>query len=370
MAPIGWLKIVDWKHDNNEVEVSKPYIERCFSTDWRKSKVIEYSTKSLNYFDSEANLAADQMQLRFNDLDEQSPFIYYDPYILFSDYLKALNFFPYNSIITSKSVVSKIMNTPFEINRERREWTIYAELMKNNYIYLYYDKATDDRPSALLAKQYELLKRHLFVKIPIRYYRKTTSVFSEIFGEIIRLKIGTHDLYYTSEIPGVLSDYEITREKELRTAEHVFCDVFKNDEFTPEVISYNPLWWSKAALINAKQCVLTAYDTNTNSLSETIKFNLDKFDDIINYENLWSPNSAWNFLNDFLRFVEESVKTVADDNKSKCLWKFQSFLNGKPFVTCETFIRAQENGKEILLPFELNPVDTVLSCHLQDVMWG
>ncbi|KAK9510119.1 hypothetical protein O3M35_004971 [Rhynocoris fuscipes] len=352
MGPLFWLAITDWKKEKDKLNISKPYIDRYFSTDWRKNKVLDLSFQSLKYFDNEVSLNVNDIPSHYKDLINSLPQIDYDACLLFDDYKKKFNY-PDDSIITSRRILSNIMNTPFEVNHEKRKWIIEAELLKNDIVYLYCENDGEHNVQEF-HKHYELLKRYLFVKKPIKYNRKVCTAFNEMFGELLRLKLDVHDIFYTTEILGVNSNHEISVKEELCTAEHIYFDIFDSDELPREVNNYNPFWWSNSTLINASKCIIASYDCNNECLKEIIKFNTDKFNEKSNYENIWSPESAWNFLNEFLNFVYETMHSVSTDIKYRCIWKFQSFLNDKPYVSCETFIRTIENGIETLKPLTLD----------------
>ncbi|KAK9510808.1 hypothetical protein O3M35_005515 [Rhynocoris fuscipes] len=276
-----------------------------------------------------------------------------DPYKLFSNFIKSFCW-TMDNMVGTRSIVSRIMNTPFEINKDiERKWIIKAEIIEENCIYLYYDR--DDKPNNItdkMAKQYELLKRYLFVNHPVN--RKVISTFNEMFGQEFYFNRKKGNFFYSTEIPGVISDQEITNNEQLTSVEYIYFDIFEDGEFSEDVINYNPIWWSKAALTKAKQCILASYDKVNDCLKEIYKFNIDKFDDKTKYENLWSPDAAWNFLNDFLNFVEYSVFSVSSDIRKKCVWKFQSYPNDEPFVSCEILIRNVVNDQETLTPITVN----------------
>ncbi|KAK9504016.1 hypothetical protein O3M35_010460 [Rhynocoris fuscipes] len=326
MAPSFWLEITDWKKENTL-----------------------RSLESLKYFDNEADLDIKKINSKINFFLKKIPFIYYDAFKLFSNFIKSYDCDD-NEILSSRSVISRIMNTPFEINRGRRKWIIKAKLFKNNAIYLYYDREEEEYLSEDIAKQYEILKRYLFVKYPVNYYRNETSVFDEIFGRIAFIDLEIGKLYYTTEISGVISDSKITNIDELNEATYIYCDIFEDGKFSQDVINYNPIWWSKAKLTNAEQFIIASYDKHNNCLKKILKFNMNEFEDKRRYENLWSPDAAWNFLNNFIQFVRNSVNCVSDEIKNKCIWKYESFQDKRPFVTCEILFNVSENGDEVLIP--------------------
>ncbi|KAK9506091.1 hypothetical protein O3M35_008089 [Rhynocoris fuscipes] len=335
MAPVFWFEITDWK--NEIVLVSDILIENdiYFSSESMKTIPVRSSLNSLRYFDTKADLDLNKIKTKFNILLKKINFINYNAFKLFSDYKKSF-YYKVNEIVASRSVISRIMNTPFEINLNRRKWIIKAELFGNeNSIFLYYDQDEEKKLSEEMAKQYEMLKRYLFAKFPISYHRKVTSAYNEMFASFIEAKLGSHEICYTTEIPGIVSNTEITSIEQLNTVEPIYCDIFEDGEYSEDLINYNPIWWSKAALLNAKQCIIASYDKNNDCIKNIYKFNIDKFEDKTKYENLWSPDAAWNFLNDFLQFVKDSVKSVSSDVKGNCMWKFQSFPDDEPTVSCE-----------------------------------
>ncbi|KAK9506779.1 hypothetical protein O3M35_008652 [Rhynocoris fuscipes] len=344
-------EITDWKHKLAPLQVNQPVITEFFSSsDWKRSQINKVSLKSLKYFDNEADLDINIVKKKINQLREKIRFVKYDQYKLFFDFIKSLNYS--GSIITQRSVLSRIMNTPFEVNRDRRKWIIKAEIFKNNRVHLYYEKDQELNISEEMSKQYELLKRYLFVKHPVSYYRNVTSAFDEVFGASSVLNSGSHSLYYTTEIAGVISDQEITTLQQLKATEHIYCDIFEDGEFSEDLINYNPIWWSKAILTNAKQCIIASYDKHNDCIKNIYKFNMDKFDDKTKYENLWSPDAAWNFLNYFIQFIKDSVNSIPNKFRNQCVWKFESFPNNESSVSCEIFLRKMENGKETLTPVD------------------
>ncbi|KAK9499468.1 hypothetical protein O3M35_002499 [Rhynocoris fuscipes] len=317
MAPIFSMEITDFKKEITQVNITNHCIWGGCSAKMR-SKVVLGSRKSLKYFDKEADSDINKIQSKVNDSNLEMKYFDYNPYKLFVSYRnKVVDCYPRNRIETSRSCLSKIMNTPFEINGEKRKWIITAKSIRKESIHLYYEetKKTDNKT---LTEKYELLKNHFFVKIPISHYRKVKTIFSEVFIENRQINVDGHEVIFCTEIPGIVSDKEIQNIQELRSAEHVYLDIFKSGEFTKEVIDYNPIWWSKATLINAKQCIIAAYDYDNDCIEDIIKFDIDKFEDKSSYENLWSPTAAWNFLSDFLRFVKDSVNSVSEDIKDKC----------------------------------------------------
>ncbi|KAK9506802.1 hypothetical protein O3M35_008669 [Rhynocoris fuscipes] len=348
MSPLFWLEIIDWKKEINPVYVSIENIYSCFSSsDLKKRQLTRDSFESLKYFDNEAILDIDKVKRKCNQLEEKlrTRFVKYDQFKLFNNFKRSIFEYSNGALIASRSVLSRIMNTPFEINQDRRKWTIKAEIFRNKQIYLYYDKNEEQNMSEEMFKQYELLKRYLFVKHPVSYHRKVNSVFDEMFGAGINIRLGSHYMLYTTEISGIISERKINTINELNSAtdDIIYCDIFEDGEFSEDIINYNPIWWSKAVLSKAKQCIIASYDKDNNCIKDIYKFNMDKFDDKTQYENLWSPNAAWNFLNTFLQFVNDSVNSIPNEYRNKCVWKFQSFPNNQPFVSCEIVYRDIEN---------------------------
>ncbi|KAK9506746.1 hypothetical protein O3M35_008623 [Rhynocoris fuscipes] len=319
MAPLFWFEITDWKNEKSHIRILEQCTHWYFSSnDWKKCQIKFGSLKSLKYFDNAADLDINRVQTKINQLHEKI----------------------------------RIMNTPFEINQDRRKWIIKAEIFKDNRVHLYYDKDQELNISEEMSKQYELLKRYLFLNSTKGYRRKVTSAFNEIFGTLIRLRFGAIYLFYTTEIPGVISDNEIINIEQLDSVEPVYYDIFEDGEFSEDLINYNPIWWSKAVLTNAKQCIIASYDKHNDCIKNIYKFNMDKFVDKTKYENLWSPDAAWNFLNDFLQFVKDTVNNIPCEFRNECVWKFQSFPNNEPIVSCEIFFYKIENGQKKLTPVD------------------
>ncbi|KAK9506145.1 hypothetical protein O3M35_008133 [Rhynocoris fuscipes] len=348
--------ISDWMKERSEVSNKKqPVFSTCFTSNWNNTEVNEIDAyKSLKYFDNEAVLDVNKMNTEFKYFLDEIPVVNYEKFKLFSDLIHFYNF--NDKLITSRSVLSRIMNTPFDVNEGRRKWIIKARRLHDNGIHLYYDK-DQENISDKMDKQYEMLKRYLFLKYPLDYHRKVTAAFNELFGQLFYLEFDNFELYYTTENPGVISNQELTNCVQVNSAEQVYCDIFEDGEFSDDLINYNPIWWSKAELIKAKQFILASYDKNNDCIKQIYKFNMDKFDDKAKYENLWSPDAAWNFLKDFLQFVKHSMDRVSSDVKEMCIWKFQSFPLNEPLVSCEILINETENGKEKLTPLKLEDLN-------------
>ncbi|KAK9506099.1 hypothetical protein O3M35_008095 [Rhynocoris fuscipes] len=353
---VSWAteRLTDWKKEIAPVSISEQCICSYFSTSEWLNKLVIDTLELLRYFDKEAELDISKMQAIFNELFDKIKVPTYDQLKLFL-YFKNTLCYTDNSFVASKCVLSRIMNTPFDINQDKRKWIIFGNIYKDNLIHLLYQPDEDNNmPSEQIAKQYELLKRYLFVKHPVRYHRNVIETFNEMFGTTMKIKIGQHLVYYTTELPGIVSDNKIETLDQLIASESVYCDIFEDGEYSEDLINYNPIWWSKAALLNAKQCIIASYDKNNDCIKNIYKFNIDKFEDKTKYENLWSPDAAWNFLKDFLQFVKDSVNSIPNKFRQNCFWKFQSFPNDEPFVSCEIFHLKIENNEEIWKPIDKN----------------
>ncbi|KAK9507745.1 hypothetical protein O3M35_007529 [Rhynocoris fuscipes] len=336
MAFQSVFKIVDWKKENSEIDTKNSVLFGCGSSSCRRQKFNFSKYNSLKYFNSDIELKASTFQTKVNDVIDILETIQYNPYRLASNFRDVIVNYPANCVITSRSVISKIMNTPFEINKEKRKWIIKAKLTERGFIKLYYDEdSVSSTRSESFLKHDELLKNYLFTEKPQSYCRKIISLINDIFIEMYKISIGDHDLAFTTETPGVIFNEEITDIEKLRLSEHIYYELIDSEDFSPEVMNYNPIWWSKAVLFKAKQCIIGVYNRDNDNIQEIIKFNVDKFEDERLYENTWSPKAAWNFLNDFLSFVKNELEKIPEVDRKRNILKFQSFYNDKPYVVCE-----------------------------------
>ncbi|KAK9499334.1 hypothetical protein O3M35_002387 [Rhynocoris fuscipes] len=230
------------------------------------------------------------------------------------------------------------MVTPFKVNNEQNnKWTIWVKLV-NGKIHLC-TAEDDNQHTEIIAKHFQLLQNYLFVRKPILCHRQILPQLHYHFYQVYKLNIGNIQLIYPVEISGVKYDNTVTNVNDLIAADHVYCDIFKDGEFSPEIINYNPVWWSKAVLMKATKCFIGVYKEQ-DRISEIIQFTIDKFNETENYENLWSPKAAWNFLQATLIFIKESINNVKSELRNDCVWKVENFVNNNDFVTCQPLIRS------------------------------
>ncbi|KAK9502938.1 hypothetical protein O3M35_011618 [Rhynocoris fuscipes] len=335
MAYQSLFKIGDWRKENSEIKI-RNYLFACGGTTSRRQRINLGRYEPLRYFNNDAYLNRDVIVEKINNVIGMLEMIKYDPYRLACDFRGIINNYPDNCFITSRSVLSKIMNTPFEINQEKRKWVINVKITIKG-IKLYYDEDTviSTRSQSFL-KHEELLKNYLFTENPqIEYLPDTISLINENFFEINRLDVGNHKLAFTVETPGVISNEVINDFHTLLLSDHVYYELIDATDFTPVMMNYNPIWWSKAKLANAKQCVIGVYNKRNNNIQEIIKFNADKLNDMRAYENTWSPKAAWNFLNQFLSYIKNELAKIPEADRRNTILKLQSFYKDKPFIVCE-----------------------------------
>ncbi|KAK9512831.1 hypothetical protein O3M35_001161 [Rhynocoris fuscipes] len=304
MAPVSCLEIIDWKEEKCEgVNVTKPEVLSCFTRDWNGNIPIKALIEPLDDFENWRNM---------NDA-----------------IVKEYNF------TTDRNTLSYIMNTPFEIMEDKRKWTILAKYdgdtinlkQENNTIL-----------SETLNKHYDQLKRYLFIGNPQKLNSKTTSLFYQSIYDIIQINIGDNRVLYSAECPAVdTNEGQMNFEKFIKS-ERIFCDIIDINEFRLDRIQYNPFWWSKAKLSNARLGFIGVCNSVEDRLQNIIKFNTDIFVDTTKYENLWSPIAAWTFLDMFLSFVKQEFKYIKAKYRNKCLLKFTSYDNNKEAISCEPLI--------------------------------
>ncbi|KAK9506804.1 hypothetical protein O3M35_008671 [Rhynocoris fuscipes] len=185
----------------------------------------------------------------------------------------------------------------------------------------------DCRYKILMPDKYDLLKRYLFYKAPIEYSRNEISPFSENYGGLFKLMSEEHEVYYTSEIPGVMNKEE-----------NVYSDIVTVDG-EEDVAEYNCIWWSEATLMKAKKGIINIYGKD-NRLKE-IKI-LDAIDELI-------PNreqkAAWKCLTYFIRFIKNTMTSAHIPRRSTNTW-FYTFNNNSKEINCFIKYLSTENNEE------------------------
>ncbi|KAK9503485.1 hypothetical protein O3M35_010031 [Rhynocoris fuscipes] len=327
------LEIVDWKEDLVPVIESKPELIDYFVTKYNQTDIFD-NFNELKYLDAKASFNVDNVNSKF-DKDKLNPVK--ESFDFLSTFSSSRNYANTTGtqIVTYANVLSTIMNTPFEINKEKRKWNLTARYCSNK-ILLYSDnnQISANKPENLYNT---LLKKHFFIRKPQRYYRRIVSNFDNLCYEVYRFNLSDNSVIYLADNPGIMTENTINNLDELKEAEHGICDVCVKDEISEDIMNYNPNTWSKAALINAKHCIVGVYNKDNNNLEELTKFSSDLFNDKTKYENLWSPNAAWNFLDFFLTFVNIMANKYA--NRNDMLLEFKSYPNDKPYVSCESYRR-------------------------------
>ncbi|KAK9508300.1 hypothetical protein O3M35_007994 [Rhynocoris fuscipes] len=319
MAPTSFLEIPDWREEKHCVHKTIPEKLGFFITDNQKLELA-------GSFDS---LSIKEPTVRFQSWRNK--------------FLAQFN----ADFSTTRNILSILMNTPFEVNEAKRKWTIFARLEGLNKIHLYLED--NCIKSEKLERQYDQLKRYFLSRKPEYLHRKMITVDQQYFYEVCRIIVGSNKVIYSSENVGVISDDKVTKLADLKEVEHVYCDVYESNDIPAELMNYNPYSWSHAELIPAKTCLIGIYNNDNDCLDNILNFTIDKFKDFRNFENLWSPFGAWNFLNLFLDFVKYEVFNIKINYRNQCIWKFESFANGNDGITCEPLMMESVDGVERII---------------------
>ncbi|KAK9511640.1 hypothetical protein O3M35_000262 [Rhynocoris fuscipes] len=303
MSHVSKLEIIDWKEEKVIIDPLKP-------------KLVEYFTEVFDFSES----PSDMNFIRYFDNNAS-----FNLEILQVDKSR-------KSLITFASVLSTVMNTPFNVNSEKRKWHLNARI-KGNLIFLYPgDKTVINK---FLATYREVFKNHFFVRKPTELFNRISSNMDQIFYEIYKLKFPNLDVYYVSDLCGIISEQSVNNFDKLIESEHVICELIQRVNNVPEeLIDFNPICWSKAVLTNSNHCILGVYN-KYNALERILYFDSNKYNNTALYGHIWSPLAAWNFLNIFLTFITDELDRIDEFYYSKAQWEFTSFADDQPFVICE-----------------------------------
>ncbi|KAK9508303.1 hypothetical protein O3M35_007997 [Rhynocoris fuscipes] len=279
MAPTSFLEIPDWREEKHCVHKTIPEKLGFFITDNQKLELAG-SFDSLRYL-NKSEIDVKKLERKFSKTTIDLPICSIkEPTVRFQSWRNKFLAQFNADFSTTRNILSILMNTPFEVNEAKRKWTIFARLEGLNKIHLYLED--NCIKSEKLERQYDQLKRYFLSRKP----------------------------EYLHQNVGVISDDKVTKLADLKEVEHIYCDVYESNDIPAELMNYNPYSWSNAELIPAKTCLIGIYNNDNDCLDNILNFTIDKFKDFRNFENLWSPFGAWNFLNLFLDFVKYEVFNI------------------------------------------------------------